>query len=110
MLQKRRASINDCRRASAVLFAAMILFGCKVETSSEVYLSDVVAAAATGVSEQVTTGYLLEMPTSDKCELHAEKIVELFKSEMVEVSDYKCVRIQLVTFYPFLVKPPLLVT
>jgi len=83
--------IFDWRLALLIAFI-LVLPACKVETSAELYLSDVFSVMESGKPETASINYLIEMPTSDKCRLYGPKIADTFKLEMVEFSRYDCLK------------------
>ena len=73
-----------------IVVASTLLTGCKIETSAELYFSDVLSVIETGKAEQASINYLIEMPTADKCKLYGQQIADLFKPEMIEFTKVEC--------------------
>ncbi|MBI5262862.1 MAG: hypothetical protein HY852_13700 [Bradyrhizobium sp.] len=96
------------RRFAFVAVCSFSLGGCVVETEATVHLSDILAVAKTGQADKVAVRYLLEVPTKDKCLLYGQKIAEILKPHMAELTDVACVRRDLSDFVAITGSAPLI--
>lgn len=86
------------RSALIAIACSLALAGCDVETEGHVYLSDILSVGKTGQPEKVKVRYLLEVPTKDKCLLYGQKIAEIMKPHMPELTGTSCLRRDLQDF------------